>query len=54
MICPNCGAALEDGAKFCVICGAKLEAEPAAAAPADLPEDLPVVLPAAASPATRS
>ena len=31
MICPNCGAALEDGAKFCVICGAKLEAEPAAA-----------------------
>ncbi len=49
MICPNCGAALEDGAKFCVICGAKLEAEPAAAAP-EVRQEAPAAAQAAVCP----
>lgn len=27
MICKNCGAQLEEGASFCTVCGAKVEAE---------------------------
>lgn len=29
MFCPKCNAALEDGAKFCNVCGAAVETEPA-------------------------
>ena len=50
MICPNCGAALEDGAKFCVICGAKLEAEPAPAAAPEVRQEAPAAAQAAVCP----
>ena len=44
-ICPNCGSAVSDSAKFCGKCGTKLESAPAPAAPqpqaAPAPQPLP-------------
>ncbi len=40
MLCKNCGAQLPDGARFCLMCGASVDA---AAEPAPVDQDLPTV-----------
>ena len=41
MICPKCGAALQDTAKFCVVCGAELTSEPAEAVASEVRQEIP-------------
>ncbi len=48
MNCPVCGAPLEDGAKFCTECGAKLDGEGKAEAAAPVGPETPPVPPAPA------
>ena len=49
MICPHCGAAVKDGARFCSSCGAPLSAD-AAAQPARAPAETPPSAPVACAP----
>lgn len=49
MICPHCGAAVKDGARFCSSCGAPLSAD-AAAQPAHAPAETPPSAPVARAP----
>ena len=46
MICPSCGATLNDGAQFCTACGAKLTPEtPGISQPEPVPMNGPVICP---------
>ena len=49
MICPHCGAAVKDGARFCSSCGAPLSAD-AAAQPTRAPAETPPSAPVACAP----
>ena len=53
MICPKCGASVNDGALFCTVCGAKMVSEPAEMpAPEPVAMAVPEVCPKCGTPRT--